>query len=42
MKMMEWLGQLVVMIVLVGGAFLFGVVIGDVKQEISDMNEDKR
>lgn len=30
--MTEWLGQVVVMIVLVGGAFLMGVSVSDRKQ----------
>lgn len=29
--MTEWLGQVVVIIVLVGGAFLMGVSVGDAK-----------
>lgn len=29
--MMEWFGQLVLMVIIVGGAFLMGVSIGDAK-----------
>lgn len=29
--MMEWIGQVIVMIVLFGGAFLMGVSVGDAK-----------
>lgn len=29
--MMEWIGQVIVMVILVGGAFLMGVSIGDEK-----------
>ncbi len=31
--MMEWIGQVVVMMVLVGGAFLMGVSVSDRKQD---------
>lgn len=31
--MMEWIGQVVAMIVLVGGAFLMGVSVSDRKQD---------
>ena len=31
--MMEWLGQVVAMIILVGGAFLMGVSVSDRKQD---------
>lgn len=30
--MMEWIGQVIVMMVLVGGAFLMGVLVSDRKQ----------
>lgn len=32
MKMTEWVGQVLVLVVLVGGAFLMGVSIGDAKR----------
>ncbi len=31
--MMEWFGQVVVMIILIGGAFLMGVSVSDRKQD---------
>jgi len=31
MNMTQWIGQLVVMVIIVGGAFLMGVSVGDAK-----------
>lgn len=31
--MMEWFGQVVVMIILIGGSFLMGLSVGDAKSE---------